>query len=559
MDIINAFMSNGLHTPILIKGTNVNPLFRASDIGDILEMANIRTSIQNFDETEKVVKTIETGGGTQQVTFLTEKGLYKVLFKSRKPIAEKLQNWMCDVIKEIRLNNIYTDKKIEETRSKVEEIEHKLNMNSSLEREKTLLEKFGASGSIIYILKVKTYEDGTYVIKIGESRRGIRERYNQHKTHYEECILLDCFNVQRSKDFERFIHQYPSIRPNKVRNLQGHESENELFLIGEHLTYSEVITVIRENIDNYNHRISELLLKIELLETQLSQVKNENYISNPSTNLSINEDFTQKITSLENVVHSLENVVKILANNQTNQIQQIPQSHQLNIVQPQAKLVTGFGFQNPHIGPRLQKINPDTMKLVQVYETVTDAMNENKNIKRPSIMKAIEENTVYCGFRWFLVERNKDANVMYDIPPTREILEKNSGYIAKLNNDKTQILAVYLDRKTAAFANGYQTSSGLDNPVKNGTIINNHYYMLYKNCNRNLIQRFEEEHGEPILYKDGIGKFNEHKELVQEFACKCDCFRSKDISEKTLAKALDQNIAYNGFFYKSIGKKLQIP
>jgi len=33
-------------------------------------------------------------GGSQQVIFLTEKGLYKILFTPIKPIAEKFQNWV---------------------------------------------------------------------------------------------------------------------------------------------------------------------------------------------------------------------------------------------------------------------------------------------------------------------------------------------------------------------------------------------------------------------------------------------------------------------------------
>ena len=70
-------------------------------------MTNIRATIQNFDDSEKVVNTIDTLGGSQQVTFLIEKSLYKVLFKSRKPIAEKFQNWVCEIIKEIRLNGVY--------------------------------------------------------------------------------------------------------------------------------------------------------------------------------------------------------------------------------------------------------------------------------------------------------------------------------------------------------------------------------------------------------------------------------------------------------------------
>jgi prophage antirepressor-like protein len=79
MEIVEAFNENDLHSEIVIKGTMSDPIFRASDIGEVLEMSNIRATIQNFDNTEKVVNTIDTLGGSQQVTFLTEKGLYKVL------------------------------------------------------------------------------------------------------------------------------------------------------------------------------------------------------------------------------------------------------------------------------------------------------------------------------------------------------------------------------------------------------------------------------------------------------------------------------------------------
>ena len=60
MEIIKAFNSNDLHTNIVIKGTYNEPLFRASDIREILEISNIRTSIQNFNETERHVHTMNT-------------------------------------------------------------------------------------------------------------------------------------------------------------------------------------------------------------------------------------------------------------------------------------------------------------------------------------------------------------------------------------------------------------------------------------------------------------------------------------------------------------------
>ena len=66
----------------------------------------------------------------------------------------------------------------------------------------------------------------------------------------------------------------------------------------------------------------------------------------------------------------------------------------------QTKVSTGFNEPLVTLGPRLQKINPETLEIVKVYESVSEAMKENSQIKRPSINKAIVENIIYCGFRW---------------------------------------------------------------------------------------------------------------------------------------------------------------
>jgi hypothetical protein len=43
----------------------------------------------------------------------------------------------------------------------------------------------------------------------------------------------------------------------------------------------------------------------------------------------------------------------------------------------------------------------------------------------------------------------------------------------------------------------------------------------------------------------------------EEFACKYDCIKTLSISDKTLAKALEKNISYQGFYYKFLGSKLK--
>jgi proline dehydrogenase len=53
-----------------------------------------------------------------------------------------------------------------------------------------------------------------------------------------------------------------------------------------------------------------------------------------------------------------------------------------------------------------------------------------------------------------------------------------------------------------------------------------------------------------------IGQYDVSNNLVKEFICKYDCIKSLKISDKTLTKALDKNIMYNGHYYRSIGSKL---
>ena len=539
MEVVKAFNSNNLHTEIVIKGTINEPLFRASDVGTVLEMGNIRTSINDFNDSEKVVHTMDTLGGSQQVTFLTEKGLYKVLFKSRKPIAEKFQNWVCEVIKEIRLNGVYDLQKqlLQVEDQKAKEYELKLEKQKVIEREKILLKEYASIGSIIYVIKVKTFENGQYIIKLGESRRGVKDRYNEHKYKYEECLLLDCFAVNKSKDFESFLHNNENIRGNRVSNLKGHETELELFLIGKLLSYKTLLDIINNNIKYFNSNDTN---KIELENEQLKIMLEMKTTCND--NLLIQE-LIKTVKQMSGKIDNLEKSNYQIINKLNAQ---------------ETKIVTGFNQQLPHLGPRLQKINPETIKLIKVYESVTEAMNENKHIKRPSIAKAVEENTIYCGFRWQLVERNLDPNIIHSLEPTKETKVQNLGYIAKLNIDKTQILNVYLDRKTASQQNGFESSSALDNPVKNGSIVNNQYYILYDKCEADLINNFEANHGKPLLYKNGVGQYDLYNNLVNEFTCKYDCIRELKMSDKTLTKALDKDIQYNGFYYKSIGNKLKL-
>ena len=430
-----------------------------------------------------------------------------------------------------------------ELKSQLLQIEVKFENQRELDKEKLLLQKFASIGSIVYIIRVKTLEHGNYIVKIGESRIGIKNRYAEHKTKYEECVLLDCFSVNRSSDFESFIHNHEKIRLNKITNLKNHENEMELFLIGKNLTYQMVLNIINSNIKYFND-FNEYNRNLELENENLKLMIQLKESNNDSILVAEFIKHVKHVSQLSNKIDSIEIIIKEI-------LEKINQS--------QVKTTNGFNQEPLNLGPRLQKINPETFELVKYYESVSDVMKENPNIKRPTLNKAIVENRVYYNYRWLFVERSMDPNIIHNISPTKESIHKEMGYIAKINHEKTEILNVYIDRKTGSSDNGFESLSALDNPVRSGKLTNGFYYMIYEKCSQELRNNFEAEHnGYPQLYKSGIGQYDLDNNLTRIFLCKYFCCNQLSISDKILSKSIKKNLAYNGHYYKEIGDKLKM-
>ena len=485
------------------------------------------------------------GGHNKEIIMLNIETFKKFCLKAGTKKADEIHEYYIkleNVLQEILIEESNELKlQLEDAKNEIIQIEetHKTELDTKVqrEREQILLREFKTICGMVYIIKVKTHPDGTYVVKIGESRIGIQERYNDCKLKHGNVLLLDCFAVNKSKDFETFIHKHEYVRINQVNDLPGHDDERELFLIGKNLSYKTLLNVINNNLKYFNSNdTNKLELEIEKLKLMLEMKSTNN------DNILIQE-LVQSVKQLSCQINNLE---------KTNQ------EMMAKLNSAQMKTTTGFNEPLVTLGPRLQKINPETMIIIKVYESVAECLKEhNFKIKRPSIDKAVTENTVYNGFRWAFVDRNLDPNILYNILPTKQTKIQNLGYIAKLNAEKTEILNVYLDRKTAASLNGYASSSALDTPVKNASLTNGHYYLLYDKCPQELIDTFEKKYGEPILYKDGIGQYTDDNKLIKEFICKYDCIKQLKMSDKTLTKALDNNILYNNFFFCRIGSKMK--
>ena len=95
---------------------NNEPWFVAKDVCNILEIKNSRDTLNKcLDEDERGVDIIYTPGGNQEMTIVSEAGLYSLILRSRKPEAKAFKRWVThEVLPSIRKHGVYmTDRTLD--------------------------------------------------------------------------------------------------------------------------------------------------------------------------------------------------------------------------------------------------------------------------------------------------------------------------------------------------------------------------------------------------------------------------------------------------------------
>ena len=96
-----------------VYGTPQEPLFKAQDVADMLQLTNSRDMVSRVDEDERCKLNLRSQAG--ETWMLTENGLYEVLMQSRKPIAKQFKKGVKAILKEIRTNGGYISHHSEDT------------------------------------------------------------------------------------------------------------------------------------------------------------------------------------------------------------------------------------------------------------------------------------------------------------------------------------------------------------------------------------------------------------------------------------------------------------
>ena len=557
MDILKAFSLCDKEYQINIQGTIDEPLFQANQIAILLEMNNIRKSIMNFDENDKVVSRGNTLGGIQNVTFLTERGLYKVLARSNKPIAKKFQDWMVNVIKELRQQGEYRLKQEHEIEKKLIKSQEQ---NHAKKNTHNKLMEFCKMKNVVYICKLCDISEDTFVIKIG-STQNIKERFTNINNNYKMTpLLLDAFECENHTKFEKWIRNNDLVKSLyfEIKKQNG-ISARETFLVNEDQC-NDIVKIMHNEVKKFTKDDVNLLIELENKRRITEETIRDNIELNiklekirlQRDDLRLRHDELQsrqdelQLKIQENAMKIAENHVEVSEN--TISPEKSTQEESNHFLYIKAREHTR--------SPKVYQYNPETMELIQMYDSIINVIREFHSSSPSALKLAAKNNTIYKGFRWLLVDRNTtDVPIL---PPTIESRTQAIEYIAMIDIQQTKILNVFPSQKEAAMARNLAGFSTISRAIKQKSISSGHYWNLFNRCSQEMRDEYLKTNTLPEQHvkSNGISVIQIHPvtmEEITEYKSITEVLKKFQMSRVSLVKAVETNEIHNGFRWKMNG------
>lgn len=529
MDILNTFLLGGTTHEIAMIMKDDKPLFRASDVGKVLGLKNVSQSISCFHAHEKVLISTDTHGGPQDVMYLTESATYRLINRSRKPIAEPFQRWVSDVLISIREKGKYeleqrladANAKLAEADAKVQTIEQSLqaeaeraNNASIIALHNTLVDKYcGPERYLVYFGFIRNIGDKK-LIKIGTTK-DLSKRVPQLAKEFGSMYIFDVFECSQSYQFEKFLHTHKSIAP---------FAYNEV-IHNDHKSNSEVFMMTQDEIDQ---------------TTRIAKVNVQKFISDPSI---IKTTIELEIEKLRLERAKLEN----------------GSQHQSNIAYENMYIPFDVGErQYTQVrGNKIQRYSKDGKELLETYIGCAE-VSRDPELDSPvqnMIMIACDTNVVYKGYRWARLERSLPDDTFQDIGETSENACQRHGYVAMINLNKTEIMNVFCDQKAAAEDRQFKGIGAISSAIKKGTKSGGFYFSMWYDCSEDLKSKYLETNALPMprILVNGKPVEKLHpitKDVVQKFASTAHVIKTMRIARASLNKAIEHKYILKGYYWR---------
>lgn len=507
MDILKTFIFDSTSYEVsILYDENNDPLFRASDIGKVLTITKIRTSIVDFDEHEKVARSTGTLGGDQEATFLTEQGVFKLIMRSRKPIAKPFQTWVFNVLKTIRKTGKYDlEAEIAQIKEQHGEESEKLRREYK-DTEDERLHQISIQGhddkTVVYFGKIKTMDDDRVLVKIG-CTKSIRTRAASLKIEFGAMSIFKVFQCDNHEPFERFLHNHQDIRRYSYKEvINGMKKSNEVFCMTEQEVKRAVMIGTR-NVCQF--RVAT--------KRDLSGL----YITMRDVCEKVGVPFHEDVDSTD-----------------------VPYANKRG----RCTLT----------GPKIQAYSEDASQLVKTYEILVDAVRDfmSEGGSQAGIKNAIANKTVKYGYRWAELERCKPDEFFQEIGETMEDNSIRTGLVAGMNDDKSEVIKVYTSYKTCGEENGFVCQGGVQKRVKKGVKVGGHHIVRWIEIPEHIQDKWLEKNKLPKIKKNAtsieINRLHpETSEVLKTYGTMNEVKLHFKIGQHALKNAIKGGVVKRGF------------
>jgi prophage antirepressor-like protein len=554
MDILKAFSLYDTEYPINIQGSVHDPLFQAKQIGNLLQFKNIVDSIRDFSSKEKVTEKFRTPGGMQNVTFLTESGLYKILSRSNKPVAKVFQDWMVNVMVELRKTGEYKLKEEHEIEKKL--IKANEHINAKKNTHDTLVD-FCKMKNVVYVCKLCDEKDDKFIIKIG-STQNIKERFVRINYNYKMTpLLLNIFDCENHTQFEKWIRNNALLKPLyfKIKKNDGTEAR-ETFLVNEE-QYNNIIKLMQKEVKQFTREDVDKLLELEEKRNINEDKRNINEEKRRTTaeienkteeirksNIEL-EIKLEELRILNEREKKLENTIKLSEDNTTIKPEEPEEVNIPDDIYIKSRENTR--------SPKVYQYDPQTLELIKIYDSVITFTRHFHSSSGSALREAAKNNRIYKDYRWALSERNT-----VDIPiiePTIESRTQSVEYIAMIDIKKTKILEVYPSQKEAAMSRNLAGFSTISRAIKKNGISSGHYWKVFDHCSEEMKNAYlmTNKLPEPHIKANGTSVIQINPingEEIKVFKSITEVLKKFQMSRASLNKASDTGETHNGFKWK---------
>lgn len=517
MEVLKAFVFNDIDHIVQTINDGDNILFKANDIAKVLDLGCIRTSIATFDESEKEVHTRHTLEGLQQMTFLTEVGVYRLLFQSRKPIARPFQKWVAQVVKTIREKGYYdlaqANAKLEEANNKHKELLINIGTQTRLtERASThtaLVNSSKSEDPLVYIGFIRDIDEESMLIKIG-STKNLKARAPQLIEEFGYMQIMHVFHVDMHIQFETLLQLHTQVKPlvytEPIHN--NHVSNREVFLMKN----SDIATIVR--IATWNaHKFKR----------------------------DIQPELDHEVARWNNAVADMKKEGKVIV---------IPQLAEIIVVSSERKYTQARGN-------KIQRYSPDGKTLIQTYNGFADVYRDTTMASPCSaqLRNAAKNKHLYKSFRWAKLDRSHDDNTIQDIGDTIESRQVKHGFIAMINLASDCIMKVFPDMKSATTDRQHKSPAAISSAIKKMRPSGGHLFRMWHDCDEILQTAYLQNNTlpDPIVRGNSIVVQQIHpisKIVVATYSSVAHAIKIIKVSRKSIMDAIQEKRILHGHLWE---------